>query len=189
MKHLAVILILALPVPAQVQEKLDGYVLPLKMRDDSACFANTPQVCRTPWIKYERITLESRMSVFDQRAWVCESRNQKYWCFTEGGESCACSGKPPPGEWKREGEETGLHDEIRKHVIEPCAEAVSPFLGIGAGVARYSYRLELGKVEDAIVTAAHGKPEAVRHGIYEAGARLCALFIEQAAPGSPARRR
>ncbi|MCY4584530.1 MAG: hypothetical protein OXB98_00680 [Bryobacterales bacterium] len=127
--------------------------------------------------------------MFDQSAWVCEARNRKRWCFTEGGEACACSGNPPPGEWKREGEEAGLHDEIRKHVIDPCAEAVSPFLGISAGVVRYSYRNEMGKVEDAVVTAAQGKPEGVRYGIYEAVARLCELYIEQAAPGSPARRR
>lgn len=189
MKHLVVILILASAAPAQVQEKLDGYVLPLTMRDGTACFASNPQVCRTPWVKYERTKLESWMSVFDQRAWVCEARDRKRWCYTEGGEGCACSGNPPRGEWKREGEESGLHDEIQKHVIEPCSEAVSPFLGIGAGVIRYSYRIELGKVEAAVVSAAHGKPEDVRQGIYEVGVRVCALFIEQAAPGSPVRRR
>ena len=189
MKHFALILTLAVAAPAQVQEKLDGYVLPLTMRGGAACFASNPQVCRTPWVKYERTKLEAWMSVFDQVAWVCETRDRKRWCYTEGGEACACSGKPPPGEWKREGEESGLHDEIRKHVIEPCTEAVSPFLGISAGVVRHSYRIELGEVEDAIVTAAHGKPEGVRNGIYEAGAKLCALFIEQAAPGRPGRRR
>ena len=187
MKRIVVFFVLTLIAPAQVQERLDGYVLPLKMRTGAACFVSNPQICRTPWIKYKRTNLTMRMSVFDQVAWVCESRNQKYWCFTEEGDSCGCSGAPPSGEWQRDSEESELHDEIQKHVIKPCSEAVSPFLGIGAEGVQYSYRIELGKVESAIVSVAHGKPESVRQGIYVAGAKMCALFIEEAAPDASLR--
>ena len=169
-------------VGAQVQERLDGYVAPLKKRDGSACFDTRPQICRTPWVRHERTNLTAEMSVFDQIAWVCESRSQEYWCSTIQGEGCTCSGNPPPGEWKREGEDSGIHDEIREQVIEPCSEAVSPSLGIGARTVRYSYQIELGKVENAVLSAVQGKPDGIRHGIYEAGVKLCALFIEQAAP-------
>ena len=181
--RLAAILLIAASAPAQIQERMDGYVAPLTKRDGAACFDTNPQVCRTPWVKYERTNLKEWMSVFDQIAWVCETPERNHWCYTMNGEGCACSGKQPPGEWQREGEESGLHREIQEHVIEPCSEAISPFLGIGPGAVRYAYRVELGKVADAIVSAAHGKPEGVRQGIYEAGVGLCAMFVEKAAPG------
>ena len=181
MKFLPLILAFAIPASGQIQERLEGYLVPLKKRDGSACFEDL--ICRTPWVKYNRATLQEDTSVFDHTAWLCEAREPVYWCSTSEGVSCSCSSRKPSGDWQREGEENELFSEIQEHVIKPCSEAVSPFLGMGAGAIRYSYQLELGKVEDAIVTAAHGKPENVRMGIYEASVRMCVLLIEEAAPG------